>query len=145
MTLKSRRTFSSTKEHSNFIFEEKAHFHGNTTSNYVNRKKKKKKSHPLWHTQNNNDTKCFFHTSSKRSIKTFSWLTHFFFLISSYWIRRRGRRSMRSQKKLSLNVRHWQWQEHRWVTKDSIEREREKWQWWKEMEKVFNFISICHW
>lgn len=33
---------------------------------------------------------------------------------------------MRSQKKLSLNIRHWQWQEHRRVTKDSIEaRERE--------------------
>lgn len=123
------------------FLRKKAHFHGNTTSNYVNREKEEEKS-SLWHTQNNNDTKCFFHTSSKRSIKTFSWLKQFF---SSNFILLNKKKKHEEPKKLSLNVRHWQWQEHRWVTKDSIEKEREKWQWWKEMEKVFNFISICHW
>ena len=75
MTLKSRSakaTFSSTKEHSNFIFEGKKHIFMATLTATMSIEEEEEEKSSLWHTKNNNDTKCFFHSSSKEeSIKTF--------------------------------------------------------------------------
>lgn len=132
MTLKSRtekRLFHPQKSTQiSFLRREKKHIFMATlpATMSIQRRKKKKKSHhcgiqKIIMTQNAS----FIAAPNEEHKKLFLTRTHFF-LISSYWIRRR-RRSMRSQKKLSLNIRHWQWQEHRRVTKDSIEaRERER-------------------